>query len=91
MPSLKLSIQCFSYNIQETMLVSKHYNRLAAILPSPVIENHQYQELNQDVNFSIFVSVVWELLSLEISDTSGSGSITQSQSNFPQQQGSTSQ
>lgn len=74
------------------MLVSKHYNRLAAVLLSPAIENHQYQEPNQDANFSIFISVVWELpLSLEISNTSDSGSVTQSQSNFPQQQGSTSQ
>ena len=74
------------------MLVSKHSSRLAAILPSPAIENHQYQELNPNANFSIFISAVWEPpLSLEINNTSGSGSITQSWSTFPQQQGSTSQ
>lgn len=66
------------------MSVSKHYSRLAAVLLSPAIENHQCQELNQDANFSILISVVWETpLSLEINNAIGSASITE-------QQGSTS-
>lgn len=56
------------------MLVSKHYNRLAAIPLSPAIESCQYQELNQDANFSIVISAVWEPpLSPEINNKSGSG------------------
>lgn len=52
------SIGCFRYNIQETMLVTKHYNRLAAGLLCPATGKHQHEELNQDGNFCISISVL---------------------------------
>lgn len=50
------SIWCFRYNIQKTTLIKITTGWLLASNS----KNHQYQELNQDDNFSISISVLWE-------------------------------